>query len=73
MANLFKALQALLPSAPLQIGTVTVVEGGVCMLQLPGGGVAHARGEALVNDVVFFRDEVIEGPAPSLPIEVIEI
>jgi hypothetical protein len=73
MANVFKQLQALLPDPPLQIGTVTAITSGVCTLQLPGGGVAHVRGEASVNDVVFFRDQVIEGTTSSLPIEVIEI
>lgn len=73
MANLFKQLQALLPAAPLQVGTVAAVADGVCTLVLAGGGLAQARGTAAVDDQVFFRDGAIEGPAPDLPLEVIEV
>ena len=40
---------------------------------LPGGGVLRARGSEPLGAKVFVRDGVIEGAAPSLLIEVIEI
>ena len=40
---------------------------------LPGGGLIRARGEATVGETVFVRDDVIEGVAPSLPMEIIDI
>lgn len=73
MANSYKALLALLPQTPLQIGEVTLVDAGVAYIELPGGAVINARGEATVGQKVFVRDGVIEGPAPSLPIEVITV
>lgn len=71
--NPFKLLRDLLPEAPLLIGTVTSVANGVATLETPGGGTDQARGEAAVNDRVFYRNGVIEGPAPVLPVELIEI
>ena len=72
MSNLYKRLLGLLPNAPLQVGDVTSVDGGVATISLPGGGVATARGDVTAGDRVFFRDSVIEGPAPNLTLEVIE-
>jgi hypothetical protein len=33
----------------------------------------RARGEATVGETVFVRDDVIEGGAPNLTLEIIEI
>jgi len=71
--NAYTLLRDLLPEAPLQIGTVLSVSNGVAALELPGGGIAQARGEAATGARVFFRDGAIEGGAPDLPIEIIEI
>lgn len=49
------------------------VSSGVALVVLPGGGLIRARGEAIVGQNVFVRDEVIEGVAPSLPMEIIDI
>lgn len=73
MFNPFKRLMALIPDPPLQVGTVSSTDSGVATLALPGGGLTQARGAATVGSKVFFRDGLIEGPAPNLPIEVIEI
>jgi hypothetical protein len=73
MHNLYQQLRQLLPDAPLQAGTVLEVGSGVALVVLPGGGLIRARGDAAVGQTVFVRDEVIEGIAPSLPLEVIEI
>ena len=40
---------------------------------LPGGGLIRARGSAAIGQKVFVRDDVIEGSAPSLTLEIIEI
>lgn len=71
--NAYRALIALLPARPLEVGEVLDVVGGVCTIVLPGGGITRARGDAGVGDQVFIRDGVIEGLAPVLPVELIEV
>ena len=73
MRNPYKLLRDLLPNPPLQVGTVIAENNGVATVELPGGGQETARGETLVGDHVFFRDGVIEGPAPALTLEIIEV
>ena len=73
MSNLYHQFLALLPPRPLQVGTVTAVAGQLCTVQLPGGGVLHARGDAAVSDRVFVRDGLIEGLAPALTVVAIDI
>jgi len=71
--NPYLSFLALLPSDPLQIATVTAIEGEVARLVLPGGGVLTARGAAAVSEQVFVRDGVIEGKAPAMPFVQVEI
>ncbi|MGK2897993.1 MAG: hypothetical protein ACSLE9_04815 [Burkholderiaceae bacterium] len=73
MSNFYKRLIGLLPARPLLVGTVTAVAGGVATIELPDGGSMQARGNVTAGDHVFFRDGVIEGPAPALTDVVIEI
>ncbi|MFZ2990897.1 hypothetical protein [Ideonella sp.] len=73
MRNPYRALLALLPTSPLQVGTVQSLTAGTATIELVDGGVIAARGSAGVGDRVFVRDGAIEGTAPTLPIEVIEI
>jgi len=76
MHNLYRQFRALLPDPPLQVGTVTEAAGEVVTVRLPGGGLVKARGQLggiAVGQQVFVRDGVIEGPAPDLALEVIEI
>lgn len=73
MRNPFVELLSLIPTAPLQVGEVVAEADGVATIELPDGAQVQARGPAAVTDRVFFRDGVIEGTAPALPIEVIEI
>ena len=58
---------------PLQAGTVIDVGSGVVTVALPGGGRIKARGFAAIGQKVFVRDDAIEGIAPSLTLEIIEI
>ena len=73
MHNLYQQFRALLPHAPLQVGTVVAVAPGVVSVHLPGGGRLNVRGQAELGQNVFVRDGVIEAVAPSLPLEVIDI
>lgn len=73
MSNPYKLLRDLLPEAPLQVGTVASASGGVVTVTLPGGGTVRARGEGFAGQRVFVRDGVVEGTAPALPVEIIEV
>lgn len=71
--NPFKLLKALLPDPPLEVAEVIAVSSGTATLQLPGGGLLQARGATTVGARVFVRNNVIEGLAPSLTVEIIDI
>lgn len=73
MSNPYKRLIALLPNTPLLVGEVVAYADGVATIELPGGGLMNARGDAAVSDRVFFRDGVIEGPAPAVTFQVLEV
>lgn len=73
MSNLFKAFLDLLPDRPLLVGTVLSVANSIARVELPGGGMVQARGQATAGQRVFVRDGQIEGLAPGLPVEIIEI
>ena len=73
MHNLYEQFRQLIPDPPLQVGTVVGVGSGVVTVALPGGGLIRARGNATIGQKVFVRDDVIEGSAPSLTLEIIEI
>lgn len=73
MLNPYAALLALLPERPLLVGTVNAFADGIATVELPGGGLVTARGAATVGQQVFVRDGAIEGTAPALPVEVIEV
>lgn len=70
--NQFKRFERLLSRRPLRVGVVQTIDGTVVEVQEQGGGLVRVRGEATAGDHVYFRDSVIEGPAPNLPLEVIE-
>ena len=72
MRNPYRQLLGVLPQRPLQVGDVLQMANGVSIVELPGGGRLTARGAAALGQRVFVRDGVIEGAAPSLPIEIIE-
>lgn len=71
--NLYRQFVDLLPKAPLQIGVVISAADGMALVEEPGGGRTRVRGSAAADDLVYFRNGVIEGPAPVLPVELIEV
>lgn len=75
MRNVFQEFLALIPTPALQVGAVQSVSANVATVVLPGGGLLQARGASLdmIGRNVFVRDGVIEGLAPDLPTEIIEI
>lgn len=73
MPNLYAEFRRLVPTSPLQVGTVTAYAAGVATVQLPGGSTLQARGQATIGQTIYVRDSLIEGPAPQLPIEPIEL
>lgn len=70
LAILFRQLN---PRPALLVGAVTAASDGLVTVELPDGGVIVARGAGTVGQNVFVRDGAVEGDAPSLPIELIEI
>lgn len=66
MFNAYAVFQSLMQPRPLQAGKVLYMEGDLATIELPGGGIVRARGEAEANDQVFVRDGVIEGQAADL-------
>ena len=74
MPNLWRQFQALLPDIPLLIGTVLSVHGDATVtVGLLDGGLLRVKGSAAIGDQVFVRDGLIEGPAPVLEQQRIEI
>ena len=71
--NPYRRLLGLLPKYPRMAGEVISSSGGKVVVELPGGGRLTALGEGTVGTNVFVRDGVVEGPAPALTIEVIEV
>ena len=67
MSNLYVQWRELFAHGPTQAGQVIAFDGGVATVQLPGGGIVRARGQASVGAHVFVRDGMVEGPAPDLP------
>ncbi len=74
--NLYRALLELLPAQPLQVATVAAVNtaNGTSTVTWPGGDVQTVRGTSVgVGDKAFVRGGVIEGAAPDLTLETIEV
>lgn len=73
MSNVYSRFMRLMPTRPLLVGTVTAFADGVATMTLVGGGQLLARGEVTVGNKYFFRDGAIEGPAPDLPEDTVEV
>ena len=72
-ANLFTQFRRLLPSAPLLVCDVISSGSGGAIVELPGGARISVRGEATTGTKVFVRNGAIEGPAPNLPVVLVEV
>lgn len=66
MRNIYREFLDLMPGGVLDVGDVVAVGTGVATVQLPGGGLLQARGQATVGQRVFVMDGVVQGPAPTL-------
>lgn len=73
MANLYRQFVALIPPRVRLVGDVTAIEEGLATITLPSGAFVRARGQTTMGARVFVRDGVIEGPAPNIPLQVIEV
>ena len=76
MRNLFRQFLDLIPDPALQVGTVTARSDELVVVTLPGGGTLQARGADVtiaLGQKVFVRNGVVEGLAPDLPVELIEV
>ena len=73
MSNLYKRLRDLLPSEPIEAGEVVGLTDDGAIVELPTGARIRARGEATVGDQVYVRGGAIEGPAPELTGQDIEV
>lgn len=77
MANPYTLFRELIAGPPLLIGQVLSIGTGTALgsvaVELWGGAIINCRGEAEVGTSVFVRDGVIEGKAPSLTVEEIEL
>jgi hypothetical protein len=74
--NLYRALRELLPEPPLQVATVTTVHSatGTSTVTWPGGTQQLVRGTSVPEGShAFVRNGVIEGAAPALTFETIEV
>lgn len=71
MSNLYRKFRELIPDVPLLVGTVVATT--PVRIELPDGSQIAARGEATMGQAVFVRDGVIEGTAPTLPVELIGV
>jgi hypothetical protein len=73
MTNPYALFKKLLPNAPLEVGDVIAFNDGTATIELPDGGLVQARGDVDIGDRVFVRNGVIEGDAPDLTVEFIEV
>lgn len=73
--NIWRRFQDLLPEDPLLIGEVLAHNtDGTSTVELIGGGTLRVRGQSVaIGKNAFIRGGVIEGEAPDLPGQTIEI
>ena len=74
--NLYRALRELISEPPLQVALVVSVSPGTgeSLVEWPGGSQQRVRGtQVSTGGRVFVRNGVIEGAAPSLTLETIDV
>lgn len=75
MVNAYGGFRELVDDQSLQIGLVISHNtDGTSTLQLIDGGLISARGQDVaVSAQAFVRGGVVEGPAPALPLQLIDV
>ena len=73
MPNLFSMFSDLIPSDPLVVGEVTSSSGDTHVCTLIDGGIVVVRGKASAGQKVFIKGDLIQGVAPNLTLEVIDV
>lgn len=75
MANLWAKFKSLIPEEPLVIGRIISINGdGTSTVELFDGGRMRVKGQSVpVGQQAFVRFGEIIGPAPTLPLVVVEI
>lgn len=74
--NIYRRLLELLPETPTFTGTVAVNHAdGTATVTYPGGGTARLRNpfEQPADQPVYTQGDTITGPAPDLPLVLLEI
>ena len=72
--NVYRALRELLPEPPLLVATVAASYTNETLVTFPGGAQQRVRGSGFsVGSKVFIRNGVIEGQAPSLTVETVDV
>lgn len=72
--NIYRALRELLPDPALLVATVSANYTTETLVTFPGGAQQRVRGSGYtVGSKVFIRAGVIEGQAPSLTVETIDV
>jgi len=70
--NLFKRFESLVRRPLLRVATVTAANGSGWFVQESDGSITAAIGQAQIGQKVYVREKHIEGPAPDLPLNIIE-
>jgi len=70
--NVFKRFERLLRRPVLRIATAVGPNGSGWYVQEMNGAITTAIGEAQAGQKVYVRDNAIIGPAPNLPLHLIE-
>lgn len=73
LRNSFARLLDLLPSDPLQVGTVLSASNGTATVLVLGGGVVTVVGDVAEGDRVYFKGGSVQGPAPTLTVVATDI
>lgn len=73
MRNLYREFFELLPRPLTQYGRVLSSASGETRVELPGGAVISASGEATVGQRVWVVDGKVDGEAPDLPGIAVEV
>ena len=74
MNNIWSQFEKLIAPAPLLIGTVAAIRAdGLVSITLPDGSAITARGSGTVGNAVYVQDGVIQGNAPTMPVDVVTL